>query len=252
MDCDAFGQYFDDYAPGHRASRAQDCAARVDRMKWIANILGGRVGSEGGFALAASAICFGHGVLTPAIGWGDKDLTNEHSPWWLGGYWPPEAPQVFFMAAPLKAHYRIESYDPRFRLPLYEVVFHDCVVATHHWSSASLKFKGLEDVTALMEQLYNVPPLYHFTRDEFARHRQGILAHYRFFSPLHRRLAYQPLAGFRWLTPDRLVQVTVFGDGTKLIGNFGTTSWRGEGVEVAAGTILALTGSSVTTYRPVY
>jgi hypothetical protein len=252
MDCDAFGQFYDDFSPEHTATQAQDCAARLDRMRWIETSFGIPVGSEGGSGLAAGVIFFAHGMLTGVIGWGDKDLTNEHSKYWMGGYWPPEAPKNSFMPALLKPKYRLESYDPRYRLPLYEAVFHDSVIATHEWGTPSLKFKGEETTTALIEQLYNVPPLYHFTRKEFAQRQKGILAHYRFFSPLHRRLGLAPMTAFEWLTPDRLVQRTRFGDGTEITANFGTRAWNGNGLEVPAHTVVARRGAVTTSYTPSY
>ncbi|MEK7767069.1 MAG: glycoside hydrolase, partial [bacterium] len=253
MDCDAYGQFFDDFSPDHPATQAQDCAARVARMQWIASTFGVPVGSEGGSAQAIVAAHFGHGVLTPALGgWQDKDFDDAHSKWYLGGWWPPEEPTVFFKKTSLKSNFRRASYDPRWRIPLYEAAFHDCYVATHHWGTPSLKFKGLEAVTALLEQLYNVPPLYHFTRKSFARDKAGILAHYKFFSPLHRRLALVPLTEFRWLTPDRLVQRTVFADGTELTANFGDQRWRGEGLDVPAGSIVSRQDAATSSYRPAY
>ena len=51
----------------------------------------------------------------------------------------------------MKEKYEYFNYDPRFRLPLYETVFHDSVVATHHWNNASLKFVNVADIVALTE-----------------------------------------------------------------------------------------------------
>ncbi|MFC1605221.1 glycoside hydrolase, partial [Planctomycetota bacterium] len=39
----------------------------------------------------------------------------------------------------MKERYQYLYYDPQFRLPLYEVVFHDSVVTTHQWANGSLK-----------------------------------------------------------------------------------------------------------------
>ncbi|MEK7766012.1 MAG: glycoside hydrolase, partial [bacterium] len=252
MDCDGAGQYFDDYSPEHPASQAQDCAARIDRLNWITSTFGLPIGSEGASATTAGRICFAHGMLSGAIGWADKDHSDEHSKWWLGTYWPPEEPEYFFRRCPLKPRFRIEQYDPRFRLPLYETAMHDAVIATHHWETPSLKFKDEIVSSALMEQLYNVPALYHLTKGEFARIKKGLLAHYRFFSPLHRRLGLQPLTEFRWLTPDRLVQRTTFGDGTTLTANFRKTPWTGDGLTVPAGSVVAASQGYTETYTPAY
>src|SRR4029077_10868435 len=133
----------------------QDAQARCDRMKWMSSAHGIVVGSEGGTAIAAPAIHFAHGMLTPVIGWGDPDLTSRDSKYFLGGYWPPDGPAVFVKQVPLKPYYQKFFFDPRYRLPLYETVFHDSVIATHHWSAASLKFKDQVQTVALLESLYN-------------------------------------------------------------------------------------------------
>ncbi len=132
IDCDGFGEYFDDYSEQHPATQQSDMQARIARMAWIRDTFGEVIGTEGCSAGVAATVHFAHGVMTPVIGWGDPDLKNRQSKYYLGGYYPPEQPQVFFKPVPLKEEYRYIYFEPRFRLPLFETVFHDSVVATHH------------------------------------------------------------------------------------------------------------------------
>lgn len=220
IDCDAFGEVFDDYSPLHPMTQAQDAAERRDRMQWIASSQGAAIGSEGGSLYAVPAIHFAHGVMTPVIGWGDPDLTSPKSKYFLGKYWPADGPAVFVKQVPLKPYYAKLFYDPRFRLPLYQTVFHDSVAATHHWTSASLKFVDQVQTMALLESLYNIPPLYHLNLAEWKKHRERIVAHYAFFSPLHRELSQEAMTEFSFLTDDRLVQRTRFNEKVELIANF--------------------------------
>ena len=131
-------------------------------------------------------------------------------------------------------------------------MFHDSLVATHHWHTPSLKFKGEEGTLALLAQLYNVPALYHLRHAEFARYRKGILAHHRFFAPLHRRLATVALTGFEVLTTDRLVQRTRFADGTEITANFRKRPWTGGGLTIPARSVVARHSGVTTTYMPAY
>ncbi len=210
VDCDGFGQFFDDANPAHPATRLDDAAARRARLRWLSTAHRLVVGSEGATAVMASAIDFAHGVLTPVFGWGDPALHDRDSEYWLGGYWPPEEPGVFFRAVPACPNYRRPWFDPRDRLPLFQIALGDSVVATHHWSAGSLKFAGETGTRELLELLYVVPPLYHLNRDRWAEDRDQIVRHYQFFSPLHRALAACPMTGFAWRTDDRLVQRTTF------------------------------------------
>jgi hypothetical protein len=210
VDCDAFGEFLEDYSPEHPATRIDDARARRQRLRWLSEEHGLVVGSEGGTAVMTAAIHFGHGVMTPVIGWGDERLTSRDSEYFLGAWWPPDAPGVFFKRVPLCPDYARPYFDPRDRLPLYQAVFGDCVIATHHWTAASLKFADQLGTVELLELLYNVPPLYHLNREQWLRDEARTVRHFAFWSPIHRALALAPLVGFEHLTPDRLVQRTTF------------------------------------------
>jgi len=62
VDCDAFGQVYDDFSEEHPATQADDMHERIDRMAWIRDTHGLVVGSEGGVWYAAPEIHFAHGV----------------------------------------------------------------------------------------------------------------------------------------------------------------------------------------------
>lgn len=239
VDCDAYGEVFDDYSELHPATQEDDMRARLDRMAWISESFRIAIGSEGGSAYAAGVIHFAHGVMTPVFGWGDPELKDRKSKYWLGGYWPPEGPAVFVKPVPLKPAYAYFHFDPRFRLPLYQVVFNDSVIATHHWGRGSLKFTDQIETTALIELLYNVPPLYHLNLDEFEKHGERIKRHYEFFSPLHRELALLPLTDFAWLSADRFVQRTVFGKRVELVANFSRSERSVGDLSVPPRTVIA-------------
>ena len=239
IDCDAYGELFDDYSELHPATQKDDMNARLDRMSFIRDTYQMVIGSEGGAAYAVPVIHFAHGMMTPVIGWGDPDLKDKKSEYYLGGYWPPDGPAIFVKQVPLKEEYYHFSYDPRFRLPLYETVFHDSVIATHQWGYGSLKFKDQVDTVELLELLYNVPPLYHMNLEEFKKHKQKMKTHYEFFSPLHRELGLLPMTDFVWLTPDRMVQRTAFGDRVQIVANFRTEDYNYQGRSIPKRSILA-------------
>jgi len=237
LDCDGFGEFFDDYSPMHPATQASDFAERMSRSAWIRDTYGAVIGSEGCFAGAAATLHFTHGVLTPVIGWGDPDLTAKSSKYYFGSYYPPNEPAVFFKPVPLKEGYRYLFYDVRFRLPLFETVFHDSVVATHHWSNPSMKFPEVAGDVELLELLYEVPPLYHLNRVEFAKRKAEIKRHYDFFSPLNRELAGMPMTDFRWKTENRLVQSVAFGNIAEITVNFSKSAYSNAQSQIPAGAL---------------
>lgn len=229
VDCDAYGEVYDDYSLLHPSSQEQGAQARLDRLAWIRDTHQVVIGSEGGSSYAAPVVHVIEGMLGPVFGWNDPDLRDRESPYYRGGYYPPDGPRVFLKPVPLKEKYRYLHYDPRFRLPLNEIVFHDSFVSTHHWGNGSLKHPDIADTVALTEVLYQCPPLYHMNLDEFKKHRLRMKKHYDFFSPIHREVRFAPMTDFAWLSPDRRVQRTVFGNRLEIIVNFGTIAFDQDG-----------------------
>ncbi|MXZ00680.1 hypothetical protein F4Y93_08545 [Candidatus Poribacteria bacterium] len=239
IDCDAYGELFDDYSASHPATQLDDMNARLARMVWIRDTHNIVVGSEGGAAYAAPTIHFAHGMTVPVIGWGDPDMKSKTSPYYVGGYWPPEGPAIHIKQVPLKPNYLYHYYDPRFRLPLYQIVFHDSVITTHHWGSGSLKFENAIGTLALLEQLYNIPPLYHLNIEEFSKHKAWITRYYAFFSPLHRQIGGQAMTDFEWISDDRLVQRTEFGNTVEIFANFGADVFEYEDLVISGRSVVA-------------
>lgn len=239
IDCDAYGELYDDYSATHPATQLDDMNARLARISWIRDTHNMVVGSEGGAAYSASTLHFAHGMTVPVIGWGDPDMKSKTSPYYVGGYWPPEGPAIHIKQVPLKSDYLYHYYDPRFRLPLYQIVFHDSVITTHHWGSGSLKFKNAIKTLVLLELLYNVPPLYHLNIEEFSKHKAWITRHYTFFSPLHRQIGGQAMTDFEWLSEDKLVQRTEFGDAVEIFANFGTDAFEYKDVVILGRSVMA-------------
>jgi hypothetical protein len=253
IDCDAYGEVFDDYSELHPATQEDDVKARLHRMAWIRDAYGLVIGSEGGAAYSAATIHFAHGMMTPVFGWGDPELQKDQtSQYYLGGWSSHDGPSILLKRVPLKPRYRTFHYDPRFRLPLYQTVFHDSVVATHHWHHSSLKFTDQVETVELLELLYNVPPLYHLNSAELARHGNRIAAHNTFFSPLHRELGLLPLTDFAWLTTDRMVQRTVLGDKVEMVANFTDKPFEDSRAAVPGRSVLArwLGTGATSVYTP--
>jgi hypothetical protein len=249
VDADAFGDWYDDYTPGREASARDDARARADRISWIARTFKVPVGSEGGAYLMTPFLTVAEGIFMPVIGWGDADMTTKGSAYYLGGYWPPDGPDVFFKPVPLKETYLHLHVDPRFRLPLYEAVFHDSVITSAHWSAADLKFINARQTVALTQALYQVAPLFHLNPGALAENRERIAASAAMFAATHSYSWKYPLQSFRFLSDDRLVQESVFGE-LHLLANFRAASYSWNGARVPAYSVMARNGSETRIYTP--
>lgn len=221
LDVYAASMVFDSYRDNAPMTQAQNAEGNIDASRWINTALKLPAGSEDGNAITAQGILFAHGMQTPVMGWGDHAMTKDkQSPYYVGDWFPPEQPAVFFKPVPLKEPFRTVYFEPTMRLPLYQAVFHGSVITTHHWLFDSLKLSNVQVENELTQLLYNVPPLYHLSAATLKPRLPLIQRQDAFFRPLHQRLATQELTGFRWLTADRLVQESTFADGTRLVANF--------------------------------
>ena len=225
LDVDAAGELFTDHSPSHPMTRAQDRRNRLARMAWLSGDRKLVLGSESAGSWANRVLSFSHGSGTPVD---DRlwKLERDRTTW--GGYAPHDAPGVFFKPVRLPADVAKAMYDPRYRVPLYQTVLHDSVISTERWELSWSKLPGQSRARALLAMLYNVPLNVVLSQSELDRHGRQIAALQQYFAPLHKAAATHPMTGFRWLTPDHLVQRTTFGDGVlTMTANFSTVSHDG-------------------------
>lgn len=228
LDVDGTGMVDDDYQPAHLTSATQMATARNTRMAWFSEQIRLPLGSEDGSAVTARYLMFAHGAESWGFGWRDKEMRHDKtSPYYLGAWWPDAEPATFFRPAQLKPIYRTVVFDPRYRLPLYQAVFHDAVINTHHWTLDNLKFPEVIRTRNLLSQLYNTPPLFNVSRATLRERLPEIIKADAQFRPLHQVLWDKALIDFRWLDKEGWLQQTTFSDGSVLMANFSDQSVAG-------------------------
>ncbi|GIC76736.1 hypothetical protein FMO003_05290 [Moritella sp. F3] len=225
LDVDATGMTREDYSKNNRMSETKMLDAFNQRMAWIASNEDIVLGSEDGNALTTQGIAFAHGMETVGFGWSDKDMKhNRKSPYFLGAWYPDNKPDFFFKAAQVKQPYKTLFFSPQYKVPLYQTVFHDEVINSHHWHTDSLKFTDVQVERDLTSMLYNTPAMVHLSRDEadqidaprikaLQRYQQGFL-------PIHQVLWNKAMIDFKWLDKQGLLQQTTFNDGSRIVANF--------------------------------
>ncbi|WP_435249608.1 glycoside hydrolase [Vibrio sp. nBUS_14] len=254
LDVDATAMAREDYRDN--TSETHMLSAFNNRMQWLSEQPDLVLGSEDGNSLTTKGIAFAHGLETVGFGWTDKDMKeNRKSPYYLGRWYPDHKPDFFFKPAEVKEPYKSLLFSPQYRIPLYQAVFHDEVINTHHWHSDSLKFTNVKANRDLTAMLYNTPAMVHLTRDEALSNsspRLKALKHYQDgFEPIHEQLWDKTLVDFIWLDKSGKVQQTVFNDGSKIIANFSDQTFHQNGVDVAATSITAvLSNGQVVEWEP--
>ena len=122
----------------------------------------------------------------------------------------------------------------RYRLPLWELVYHDCVVAQWYWGDYNNKLPAVWDKRDLFNALYGTPPMFMFNRKVWQENRDRFAQSYKNVCGVARAVGYAEMTDHRFLTSDRDVQQTKFANGVTVTVNFGSTPYRlADGGEVA-------------------
>jgi hypothetical protein len=132
--------------------------------------------------------------------------------------------------------------DFKYRLPLLELVAHDCLVTHPRWNQPNNKIHRDEwwDSIDLWDILYGTPPMYTFINEPLrfwetykARYQQS---YSNVVEKVLVKVAGQEMTEHRYLTDDKSVQKTAFVNGVEVIVNFGEKAFKlPDGSEIAAG-----------------
>lgn len=118
-----------------------------------------------------------------------------------------------------------------YRVPLWELVFHDCIVTTWYWGDSSdFLLQAAPEVTPKKDAfnvLYGtIPILWANKEGGWTTARETFLRTYRNTCKLHEAVAGTEMLSHEFVTLDRAVQRTRFSDGTEVIVNFGKTPFE--------------------------
>ncbi len=197
------------YAPAHPMTRSESRHWKMELLRLMSERFNLVTGSETGHDAAVPFVHYFEGMLS------------------LGPYRVPDAGrrmQVIWDEVPERvARFQLGE---RYRLPLWELVYHDCVVAQWYWGDYNNKLPALWDKRDLFNALYGTPPMFMFHRALWEKNKKRFVQSYQNTIPLVREVGYSEMTDHRFLTPDRAVQQTAFANGVTVTVNFGNTSYR--------------------------
>lgn len=226
VDVDAFGEFYDDFSPDHPMTMARDRTHRVERLELGVKRYHLVLGSENVTAWSAAIVHFSHGTAQAHVGPLWRIQSDQKR---FGGYWPADEPPLYFKPLQLTADETRLLFAPADRLPLFEAVYHDSVVAADRWELGMMKIAGAERSRFARSLLYGTPSMWNLDRKELARVAPWLKAAQDDFHRAHGWGTPVALTGFRWLSDDHLVQQAAYADGRVLIANFTDTPWQGLG-----------------------
>ena len=192
------------YHPMHPATRSDSLRYINNQLRFLADI-GLVCGVEVGSEATAGAFHFSEGMLSP-IPFRAEDAGRRMTTVYRGKEIPPSFSRYML--------------NPQYRIPLWELVYHDCVVSYWYWGDSSNCCPELMPVRDLFDALYGEPPLYSLTATQWEERKEEIAASYHRVAPAVRATGYARMIAFDLLSPDRCVQRTSFDNGVVITANF--------------------------------
>ncbi|MGA1865095.1 MAG: glycoside hydrolase [bacterium] len=192
------------YNPAHPMTRSESRHWKMELLRYMSEYKGLITGSETGHEAAVPYVHYFEGMLSlwpyrlPGAGRNMQQIVEE----------VPEKLEKF-------------QLGHKYRLPLWELVYHDCVVSYWYWGDYNNKLPALWDKRDLFNILYGTPPMFMFTSEIWENNKARFVKSYQDVCPVARATGYSEMTDHRFLLPDRSVQQTAFSNGIKVIVNFG-------------------------------
>ena len=195
------------------------------RLLSVASKLGEVCGTEIGCEDVVPALHYNEGMMSPTI-YRPDDSGRRMTHLYYGDDVKETIPKYML-------NYRV-------RVPLFELVYHDCVQSHWYWGDNQNCCPEYIKVRDNYCMLYGVPPIYSFAVKDWDALKEDILASYNRTVPLATELFYESMVSFNYLTEDMSVQQTVFSNGTIVTVNFGDKEYNDGKIKVAAGDAVVL------------
>ena len=208
IDTTVAAPWFECYHPDHLMTRTQSRQYKMELLRLVSETFNLVCGSETGHEAAVPFCDYFEGMLS------------------IGNYRVEDAGRNMWRVLD-DVPEQISKYQvgERYRLPLWELVYHDCVVAQWYWGDYNNKLPKVWRKRDLFNALYGTPPMYLFGLKQWDEMKASFAASYQVAEPVSRATGYSEMTDFRILTPDRSVQQTVFANGVTVTVNFGSEDY---------------------------
>jgi hypothetical protein len=186
----------------HPLTRKQDAEARTQLLDYIKNDLNLVTGAEEAYDFAFRNVDYGEGTMTivPA--------TNAGYDWSQ----PLE---------PTDQAYAEQNINPKMRIPLHGLVYHDVHIPTWYTGDGASKVPAYWDDKNLWNILYGTMPLYMPPSKQYwYANLEKFISGYHLMTAVTRNVGYAKMTSHRFLSNDHQLQETTFENGWKVVANF--------------------------------
>ena len=166
--------------------------------------LGLITGTEDGFEDLSDVLVYSEGPHSPVC-FRIKDAGRQHKNMY---------------SASQEKHIAKHMLDPRCRVPLFELIYHENLLLFPYWGDSTDDSVSQINRKVLFALLFGCQPLYSFSVKNYEKLKPYIISSYRKTSQISRFTAAEPVSDYRILSDDYSLQQTVFGKKYSVTVNF--------------------------------
>ncbi len=116
-------------------------------------------------------------------------------------------------------------FNAKYRFPIWDLAYHDCAVQYWYWGDTPANYPDIMNRIDALNALYGYPPLYSFKLSNWDLLKDKIAKSYKNATAVARKVAFEKMVDFEYLTKDKTVQKTTFSNGVSVVANFGESDY---------------------------
>lgn len=190
----------------HPTTRTEDMRNKMNLLDFCSNEMHLVTGAEDGAYTAIPYCDFFEGMMSPGIGRLPKSGRN------VTGKRYAEPTKNFL-------EYQVGT---KYRIPLWELVFHDCVVTTWYWGDSSNLINEVWYKRDLFNILYGNMPLWSIPDwNYWKKYKDRFIECYNNVCPVFEKVGYEEMLSHKFISKDQNIQETTFRNDVRIVVNFG-------------------------------
>ena len=208
------------YNPAHPMTRRVSRAKKTELFEMLGEEFGIVIGSEQGMDDFVPVCDYFEGMMSPKA----ARMPSRRDGYGRSARFADDGTIPAALSADEVALMENYALNERYRIPLFELVYHDCVAAHWYWydySNCPVYWWWKRDI---LNALYGTAPMYIFNYQMWTDRKEEFIESWWRVGNIARKTGFSEMLSHRSLAADHSVQETRFADGTVVTVNFATRS----------------------------
>ena len=208
------------YNPAHPMTRRVSRAKKTELFEMLGEEFGIVIGSEQGMDDFVPVCDYFEGMMSPKA----ARMPSRRDGYGRSARFTDDGTIPAALSQDEVALMENYALNERYRIPLFELVYHDCVAAHWYWfdySNCPVYWWWKRDI---LNALYGTAPMYIFNYQMWTDRKEEFIESWWRVGNIARKTGFSEMLSHRSLAADHSVQETRFADGTVVTVNFATRS----------------------------